>query len=122
MSKTIALRAAIKAKLDAVCAKVYYDQAPASASFPYIVFSIAELSADDATMLCELEVNALDYGSNTSTCENMADAVQNEFDFYVHMESPVFETYKERRHPVQEEDKKTIRRRMTFTLRLHEGG
>lgn len=121
-NKTVALRTALKAKLNVVCQRVYYDQAPATASFPYIVFSIAELSTDDATTLCELEVNVLDYGSDTSTCENMTDAVQTEFDFYVHTESPVFQTYKERRHPVQEEDKKTIRRRMTFTLRLHEGG
>lgn len=123
MGKTTAARAAIMAELKKLCSRVHYDYAEDGAVYPYLVYSLEEISHLDGLTLCQLEVNAMDYGTSTGTCETLADNIQAAFDKYMFINDDVqFEAYRDRRQPVQEEDKKIIRRRMTFEVRMHERG
>lgn len=120
-SKTIAMRSAIHAKLKTICNNVYYDVAEQGAPFPYLVFGIEEVLSDYGTISCDLEVNAVDYGRDTATCETLADNVQASLNKWRYLDDDIqFSTYCDRRNNVQEEDKKIIRRRMIFEVRMHE--
>lgn len=123
MTKTLAARSVIQAELKKLCSNVHFEQANSDAAFPYLVYSLEELTHEYGLTLCQLEVNAVDYGTSTSTCETLADNVQLALDRLLHIDSDVqFNIYRERRQPVSEEDRKIIRRRMTFEVRLHERG
>ena len=120
-SKTVALRTAVQAKLKTLCDRVYYEHAEQNADFPYLVFSAEEVQRDYGTISCDLEINAVDYGRDTATCETLADNVQASLDKWRYLDDDVqFSTYCDRRNNVQEEDKKIIRRRIIFEVRMHE--
>lgn len=122
-SKTVALRSAVQAKLKTICDRVYYDHAEQNAEFPYLVFNVEEVQHDYGAISCDLEINAIDYGRDTSTCETLADNVQASLDKWRYLDDDIqFSAYCDRRNSVQEEDKKIIRRRMTFEVRMHERG
>lgn len=123
MSKTLAARSVIQAELKKLCSNVYFEQASAAPAFPYLVYSFDELTHDYGLTLCQLEVNAFDYGTSTATCETLSDNVQTALERYHHIDENLqFSIYRERRQPVSEEDRKIIRRRMTFEVRMHERG
>lgn len=96
---------------------VYFGQAPADHGQRYIVFNLEELSNEDGRVLCELELNCLDYGADSTTCENLTDTMKAAFDhsFYENA-NLAYEAYAEKRNPVRQEDRKIIWRRTTFAL------
>lgn len=123
MNKTHAVRLAIQEKLASICTDTYFSQADADASLPYLVYIINEISCEYGLTLCELEVNAVDYGKDTSVCDALADTVQTELDQWLYIDDDVeFTVYRDRRQIVTEEDRNIIRRRMTFEVRMHERG
>ena len=71
--------------------------------------------------LQELEADVMDYGEDTAPAETIADDLQQRLDHFQTLEE-TFEVsvYRERRQPLQENDKLVIRRRLTFQVRLYE--
>ena len=63
----------------------------------------------------------MDYGEDTAPAESIADDLQQRLDHFQTLEE-TFEVsvYRERRQPLQENDKLVIRRRLTFQVRLDE--
>ena len=121
VSKTLALRKAINTELRKLCDSVYYDRAVDEEPFPRAIFSIDEVSKDEILTLCQLEINVLDYGADDTACEILADSVLTTLHKYHYLGDEIqFAIYRDRRHPVQEEDRKIIRRRLTFEVRMHE--
>lgn len=121
MSKTIALRTELQRLLKTLTANVHYEQAPDTATSPYLVYELSELSYDYGKTLMELEINILDYGTSTSEVETIADNVQTGLNKYSYMGNGIqFVIYKNIRQRVVEDDKKIIRRRLTFEIQLHE--
>lgn len=123
MANNTAARTAIKTQLLACADRVYFDHANPKAEFPYVVYNVEELDVNSGLTLCELEVNVMDYGEETAVCEALADTIQSALHFYHYLDAEIgFSLYRERRQPIQEEDKKIIRRRLTFEMRLYERG
>lgn len=123
MAKTLPARTAIKAELERLCGRVFFDHAEFTGKpvYPYLIFMLEEVSYSDGMTLCELEVNAVDYGKSTSRCESLCDEVQRAFRGFLHLDDEIeFAAYQDRRQTVPEEDRNIIRRRMTFEVRLHE--
>lgn len=133
MSKTISLRTEIAAILNGVVTptqkgrkksaptgKVYYQQAE-KGEHKYIVYTVDEILREDERTTLELEINVMDYGSDTSTAENLADQIQAEFDkkFIINNDIAAY-FYIDRRNAPVEEDRLVIRRRLTFTTYLYE--
>lgn len=121
MSKTEALRAAVIDIIGQHAPCVYYGQADPGHQKQYAIFELEELSCTDDQHVMELEVNCMDYGTDTSSCEKLADAIQTAFDHAVILNDEImFRSYIERRQSVYEEDRKIIRRRLTFAIHLYE--
>lgn len=130
MNKTILVRKAVTSHINAALTaaeisgvKVYYQQAPSSHPQKYIVFTCEELMRQDGRIAMELEVNCIDYGTDSSGAENLADIMQKAFDHAQIMTDDIFlYTYAGVRNTVTSEDVKAIRRRCTFDLYLYERG
>lgn len=121
MSKTEALRAAVTEIIGRSAPRVYYGQAEPGHPAQYAVYELEELSHTDDQYVMQLEVNCMDYGTNTAACEAMADQIQAAFNHALVLnDSIMFRSYIERRQPVYEEDRKIIRRRLLFEIRLYE--
>ena len=115
------LRALFQDKLLESSAHVYFGTAPASVQYPCIVWSLQELSYEDGFSLQELEADVMDYSEDTAPAETIADNLQQRLDHFQTL-TDAFEVsvYRERRQPLQENDKLVIRRRLTFQVRLYE--
>lgn len=123
VTKTLAVRSTVQAELKKLCRQVFFGHAEFSGkrTYPYLVYALEELSYDDGATLCELEVNAVDFGRDTGPVETLCDQIQKAFRGYVHIDDDVgFAVYQGRRQTVPEEDRNIIRRRLTFEVRLHE--
>jgi hypothetical protein len=69
----------------------------------------------------ELEINVMDYGTNTSTVEDLCDSIQSLFNKKVVITNDIgVYFYTDRRNTVDEEDRNIIRRRLTFSAYLYE--
>ena len=115
------LRALFQRKLQEASAHVYFGTAPSSVEYPCIVWNLQELAYEDGLSLQELEADVMDYGEDTAPAESIADDLQQRLDHFQTLEE-TFEVsvYRERRQPLQENDKLVIRRRLTFQVRLYE--
>lgn len=121
MSKTGALRAAVVEIIGRSAPFVYYGQAGPGHPKQYAVYELEEISSIDDQTTVQLEINCMDYGTDTAACEKMADEIQAALNHAVVLNDGImFRSYIERRQPVYEEDRKIIRRRLLFTLYLYE--
>lgn len=121
MSKTAALRKAITARLKTACPRVTYGQADSKTARPYIVYNLETISTQDDMDTLELEANCMDYGKDTTPCEELADQVEALFDRWYYLDDKIqFSTYIDRRQPVEEEDRQIIRRRILIEIHLTE--
>lgn len=121
MSKTIELRTELQRIFKTITANVHYEIALDNSPYPYLVYETNELYHEYGKTVMQLEVNILDYGTNTSTVESLADTLQKKLHKYHYMNNEIqFSIYRLGRITVQEEDKKIRRRRLTFEIQLYE--
>lgn len=121
MSKTAVLRGAITERLRAACPRVSYGQTGKVTARPYVVYTLETISAADDMETVELEVNCMDYGSDTSPCETVADQVERLFDRWYYLDEEIqFSAYIDRRQPVTEEDRSVVRRRLLIEIHVTE--
>lgn len=121
MSKTISLREAITARLKTACPRVRYGQAGKDTVRPYLVYTLDTISTDDDMSVLELEVNIVDYGTDTAQCEDIADKIETLFDKWYFLDDQMqFATYLDRRQAAEEEDRNIIRRRLLIEIHLTE--
>lgn len=124
MKKTLALRTAVVSILGTVMpegAKTYYQQAQKDHPKIYAVYTLDLIDKTDERSAYELEINVMDYGTDTSTIEDLADDIQKAFDKKVQITADVgVYFYADRRNVVEEEDRNSLRRRLTFSTYLYE--
>ena len=121
MSKTAALRGAITERLRTACPRVSYGQTGKVTARPYVVYTLETISTADDMETVELEVNCMDYGSDTAPCETVADQVEHLFDRWYYLDEEIqFSAYIDRRQPVTEEDRSVIRRRLLIEIHVTE--
>lgn len=122
--KTVDLRAAIVPVLQAVMpsgGKVYFQQAEKEPVYPYAVYTVDLIDNTDERNLYELEVNLVGYGPDTEAMENLTDAVMAAFNKKVIINDSIgVYFFADRRNIVEEEDRRIIRRRLTFSAYLYE--
>ena len=124
MNKTLALRTVVVSLLGTVMpdgAKMYYQQAQKDHPKIYAVYTLDLIDLTDGRYTYELEINVMDYGTDTSTIEDLADSIQKAFDKKVQLTEDVgVYFYIDRRNTVEEEDRSSLRRRLTFSTYLYE--
>lgn len=124
MSRTVALRTVVVDILTTVMpqgSKTYYQQAQKEHPKVYAVYTLDLIDIMDDRMTYELEVNVMDYGTDTATVEDLADSIQTAFNKKVVINDYIgVHFYSDRRNAVEEEDRNILRRRLTFSTYLYE--
>lgn len=122
--KTVALRKAVVSALGEVMpagGKVYFQQAEKTPVYPYAVYTVNMIDNTDERDLYELEINLVGYDADTETMENLTDAVMAAFNKKVIINDSIgVYFFADRRNIVEEEDRRIIRRRLTFSAYLYE--
>lgn len=124
MNRTIALRTIVVTLLNTVMpsgSKTYFQQAQDDHPKVYAVYTLDMIDNTDERYLYELEVNVMDYGTDTANIEDLADSIQALFNKNVQITEDVgVYFYADRRNAVEEEDRNILRRRLTFSTYLYE--
>ena len=122
--RTYALRTVVVQTLSEVMpsgSKTYYQQAQSDHPKIYAVYTIEQIDLTDGRYTYEVEINIVDYGDDTAPIENLADTIQQAFDKLVVINDDVgVYFYIDRRNSVEEEDRNSLRRRLTFSTYLYE--
>lgn len=118
---TADVRAYLQTRISNAAERCYYGVAQDSAEYPFVAWNLELVAMESGLSLEELEVDVIDYGTDSSEVERIADDLTAILDHHYALE-PAFQAaiYLERRQPIQENDKSIIRRRLTFQVRLHE--
>ena len=123
-SRTVALRTVVVDTLTAVMpsgSKVYYQQAQKEHPKIYAVYTMDLVTVTDERYAYELEINVMDYGTDTATVEDLADSIEAAFNKKVVLNNYIgVYFYSDRRNAVEEEDRNILRRRLTFSTYLYE--
>lgn len=124
LNKTLALRTVVVEQLATVMpesSKIYYQQAQKEHPTIFAVYLLDQLMNEDGRYTYELEINVMDYGTDTSTVEDLADSIQDLFNKKVVITDDIgVHFYTEHRNTVEEEDRNILRRRLTFSAYLYE--
>lgn len=124
LNRTLALRTVVVEQLATVMpegSKIYYQQAQKEHPKIYAVYTLDMIDLLDGRMAYELEINVMDYGTDTSTVEDLADNIQTLFNTKVVINDDIgVYFYADRRNAVEEEDRNILRRRLTFSTYLYE--
>lgn len=124
MNKTLALRTVVVEQLSTVMpegSKIYYQTAQKDHPKIFAVYLLDQMMLEDDRYAYELEINVMDYGTDTSTLEDLADSIQAAFDKKVVITADIgVHFYTDRRNTVEEEDRNILRRRLTFSAYLYE--
>lgn len=124
LNRTLALRTVVVEQLATVMpegSKIYYQQAQKEHPKIYAVYTLDMIDLLDGRLTYELEINVMDYGTDTSTVEDLADNIQALFNTKVVINNDIgVYFYADRRNAVEEEDRNILRRRLTFSTYLYE--
>lgn len=122
MSKTLALRKLIKAKLDEVQGETHHRRAPEDAAYPYKTFilnrvNLGDLSRDDF----DLQVDIWDRAADPKQIEEIADQLETLFNAANLPQATIYPTfYREGRITVDDPDKDIQHLLLTFIIQLYE--
>lgn len=125
MSRTKSLSDVIIAKLKDRCTNIYYEDGVQvgieKKKYPFVTFELYELGTNNGATRFSLEIDVIDYGKAKSTVEMLADDIQNEFDFYIHLDENIqFRCYKDDKKTIKEDDKLVLRKRITIEVVLYD--
>jgi hypothetical protein len=122
MNKVLEIKESIKAILNTLHARVFYNDAPDDAIYPYVVFNLPN-SIDSGTLEnFVLDVDVWDDNSDTTDLETLIGNIDSQ----LHKKSVVidnklgFVIYRENRIPLDDEDVRIKRRKYVYQLRSYE--
>jgi hypothetical protein len=121
MAKMIEIRKAILTQLKTIHPRVYFQRAPTSAVYPYLVYNLPN-STDDGTLEnFVLDVDAWDNSTNTTAIETLIDSA----DDVLHRKTVIvgalsMTLYRENRLVLEDDDVSLLRRKYIYQVRVYE--
>lgn len=100
---------------------VYYRQAKARQSPPFVVFLLDLVRMDGEIGVYDLTVECSDYNEDPTDCDSLAAAVASGMDYYSHTDDfQSWQCWVESIRPIDDADRNVQRRRITMTMRYAE--
>ena len=110
----------LKRELEALTG-AYYEEAPAGAEYPYMVFSAQRLSDDDGKQIYSLEINVWDQHEYYSRVERIMDTLEKKLHRCNYMTDKfLIRIFRGRMQNVPDQDKTIKRIREQFELQVFE--
>lgn len=115
----INLRRTILQKLRTYHNRVYYQNAPKDAVFPYVVFNFPNSFDNENQEVFNLDVDVWDNKSDTTEIETITSNIWRGLNRYRYLDDDIqFSVYRDNRLPTLDEDEINIKRRkLIFQLR-----
>jgi len=115
----IELRKVMNNILKTYHSKVYFQQVPDTATFPYLTYEFLPSFAEGHQEIIPFDVDVWDENSDTTVIETLNNTIWKGLDRYVHnSESIQFSIFRESRYPIIDEAEPQLRRRkLSFQLR-----
>lgn len=122
MSKTKTLQTAVENRLAEICPRVFYRQVPKKeAQTPYAVYDLLTVLNEDAQQTLTLNIYLIDYGTDSTNAEEIADKIEKAFEKWSVMTDELFiYTYFTARQPDDENDDRIIMRRIEIEVHTTE--
>ena len=122
MSKTKTLQTAVENKLAEICPRVFYRKLPKKeAQTPYAVYDLLTVLNEDAQQTLTLNIYLIDYGTDSTNAEEIADKIEKAFGRWSIMTDELFiYSYFTARQPDDENDDRIIMRRIEIEVHTTE--
>jgi len=119
----INLRKQITGVLQTVTSDVYYQTAPETADFPYIVYDLTSVNLYGEYNTAMLDVDIWDYGDNSYQVETLLAVLRNALKGKtIHTDDFSAALYGETVLSLSDPDPKTRRRRASYQINIFEKG
>jgi hypothetical protein len=115
------VRKAINAQLKTIYSRTYFLQAPSSAPFPKLVYTIEITNLEDGLQLISLDVDGWDNQDDTTRLEEIMTSVKNAFNKNIVINDKLFISfYLDRQLALPDDNPQLNRRTNIFLGRLYE--
>ena len=118
----IALRKSLTAFLRAIHTRIYFEQAPTTAVFPYLVFDFQLYPDGEGLELCTLSVDGWDNKTDTTALETLMSSVKLLDKATITNAEMSGAFYLENMIPLVDNDESIRRRQYNFAGRLYKRG
>lgn len=115
----INLRKEIQSLLKSKASSVYYQDAPETASFPYVIFDFPNSFDNFGQDVYNLDIDIWDNKINTTDLEVLADTLWDSLNKYTHIDANIqFVIYRMNRLALKDNDPSIRRRKLIFQVRF----
>lgn len=120
----IELRTIIQRQLKTIHPRVYFQAAPKTADFPYLIYDIVNLNDDgEGHQLATIDVDGWDKEEDTTALENLMESVNSEMNKKTAVEGKTTVVFfLESKLPILDDELSIKRRKYTYQGRLFERG
>lgn len=123
MNKLLELRGILQTYFKLKHSRVYFQQAPDNATYPFVVYDLPNSIDDGAMENFVLDIDVWDNSPNTTVLETLASDIDTGLHRITIVSNGLGATfYRENRQAMLDDDSRLRRRRLTFQIRTHEGG
>lgn len=117
----IKLRTELSKILKEIHSRVYYEKAPSTAIFPYLVYDLPQSYFEDDLEVFNLDIDIWDNNTDTTEIETLAQSIWNGLDRLHHIgKNMQFSIYRQNRLTVGDDDPRIRRRTLIFSLRYYD--
>lgn len=101
--------------------RVYFEDAPDTVPFPYIVYNLPQSFTIDDQENFNLDIDVWDNNEITTALETLSQSIWDELNRYYHIdENMQFTTYRINRMTIQDDDPRIRRRTLMFNIRYYD--
>ena len=118
----IELRKALLARLKTIHPRVYFERAPSTAVFPYLVFDFQLYPDGEGFELCTLSIDGWDNNPDTTALETLMASARTLDKATISNDELVVTFYLENMIPLIDDDETIRRRNYNFAARLFKRG
>lgn len=112
------LRTALNSLLRLHHPRVYYQNAPNTAKFPYIVYNLPNSFDNEQQEVFNLDVDVWAMGSDTTEIETLSGSLWKDLNGHHHIDANIqFTTYRASRLTLEDDNPDIKRRKLIFELR-----
>lgn len=117
----INLRIQLNNILKSIHPRVYFQVAPDTATFPYIVYDLPNSFSNEEQDIFNLDVDIWDNDSDTTEIETLSQLIWKDLHMYRHIDNNIqFSIYRMNRLALTDDDVRIRRRKLIFQVKYYD--
>lgn len=117
----INLRTQLNKTLKTIHPRVYFQTAPDTATFPYVVYDLPNSFSNEEQEIFNLDVDIWDNNTDTTELETLSSTIWKSLNKYRYIDENIqFSIYRMNRLSLKDDDVRIKRRKLIFQLRYYD--